>query len=172
MKSPTSPRGQTLLRICVFAISVALERRSIARGSHKGVQRVDARTGAAPSLRQTIIVLGARDATRWLLDRAIPRPGVAPALIRREMAQEIERVRLEHPNDQRARQEAIMRVSQRRQGVQVGCLPLLIRAGAAIAVDRCPVPFLEERRALVDLLAGTKLVRNGPSGWTRLRRHR
>ncbi len=74
---PTSARGRVLLRVCLFAIVVAQERRSIAKDSHRGVRRVDVRTGAAPSLRQTIVVLGARDAIRWLV-RAIPGPGAAP----------------------------------------------------------------------------------------------
>ena len=168
MRLPTAERSQVLLRAGVFAAAVALERRRIARGSPRRVRRVDARTGAEPSLRQTIIVLGAQRATPWLLGKVIPGPdaelqGIKP---------EIERVRLEHADDPSARQEAIMRVYQGRQGVQVGCLPVLIRAGAAVVLDRCPVPFLAERRTLVDVLAGTKSVRDGPSRLTRLRRRR
>ncbi len=63
-----------------------------------------------------------------------------------------------------------MRVLQQRQGEQVGCLPMLLRAGVAVVIDRCPIPFLSDRRTLVDLLAGTKLVSsNGPSRCPRLR---
>jgi hypothetical protein len=169
----TSPsalrRNQMLLRICAFAIAVALERRRTTRESRKGVRRVDARTGAAPSLRQTIVLLGARDAVRWLLGRVIPGSGEAPELVKREMEHELKRARVEHSDDPSARQEATMRVLQKRQGVQVGCLPVLLRAGAAVVVDRCRIPFLSERRTLVDLLAGTKLVDDRPSRRTRLR---
>jgi hypothetical protein len=114
-------------------------------------------------------MLGARDAIRWLLGRAIPGSGEAPELVKREVEHEIKRAREEHPDDPNARQEAVMRVLQQRQGVQVGCLPLLLRAGAAVVIDRCPIPFLSDRRTLVDLLAGTKLVSNGPSRRARLR---
>jgi hypothetical protein len=55
---PSSARGRVLLRVCVFAIAVAQERRSVAKGSSGRVRRVDARTGAVPSLRQTVVVLG------------------------------------------------------------------------------------------------------------------
>ncbi len=70
----SSARGRVLLRVCVFAIVVAQERRSIAKGSDRGVRRVDVRTGAAPSLRQTIVVLGMRDVT---LTRSVRRSYVS-----------------------------------------------------------------------------------------------
>ncbi len=74
MRLPTAERSQVLLRAGVFAAAVALERRRIARGSPRRVRRVDARTGAEPNLRQTIIVLGAQRATPWLLGKLIPGP--------------------------------------------------------------------------------------------------
>lgn len=170
LKPPASERSQVLLRVCVFAIAVALERRRIARGSPRRVRRVDARTGADPSLRQTIIVLVAQRAGQWLLGRAIPGPGAALQRMKPKLEHEIERVRLEHA-DPGAQQDAIMRVYQQRQAGSVNMfLPALIRSAAVAAINRCPVPFLPQRRTLADLLAGTKLVRNGPSRWTRWRR--
>jgi hypothetical protein len=159
MRPPTSERIQVLLRAGVFAVAVALERRRIARGSPRRVRRVDARTGADPSLRQTIIVLGTQRAVPWLLARATPGPGAELQRIKPE----IERMRLEYPDDPSARQEALTRVSQRRQGAQVGCLLMVVRIGATLTINRCPLPFLPERQTLADLLAGTKLVRNGAS---------
>lgn len=169
-KLPTSARGRALLRAGVFAIAVAMERRRIASGSHKRVRRVDARTGAAPGLRQTIIMLGVQDTIRWLLGRAIPRPGTAPSRLEPELELEIERVRVQHANDPGAPQDAIMRIYRERQVRPVNaCLPALIRGVAVVVINRCPVPFLAERRTLADVLAGTKLVRSGSSRWTRLR---
>jgi hypothetical protein len=79
-------------RVCVFAIDVAQERRSSAKGSHRGVRRVDARTGAAPSLRQTVAVFGVRDAIRWLV-RTIPGPGASLQRSDPGLQCELERVR-------------------------------------------------------------------------------
>jgi hypothetical protein len=169
---PTSARGRALLRVCVFAIAVAQERRSIAKGSHQGVRRVDVRTGTAPSLRQTIVVLGARDAIRWLV-RAIPGPGAAPPRLDPELQGEIERVRAEHADDPAVLQDAVMRVYRERYVAPVNaCLPGLVRGVVVVAANRAPIPFLAERRTIADLIAGTKLVRSGPSRWTRLRRWR
>jgi len=167
---PTSARGRALLRVCVFAIAVAQERRSNTKGSSGRVRRVDARTGAAPSLRQTVVVLGARDAIRWLV-RAIPGPGVAPLRVDPEFQREIERVRMEHGDDPAARQEAIVRVYRERRVAPVNaCLPGLVRGVVMVAANRAPIPFLAERRTIADMLAGTKLVGDGPSRWARLRR--
>jgi hypothetical protein len=52
------------------------------------------------------------------------------------------------------------------------CLPGLVRGVVVVAANRAPIPFLAERRTIADLIAGTKLVRSGPSRWTRLRRRR
>jgi hypothetical protein len=98
----SSTRGRVLLRVCVFAIVVAQERRSIAKDSDRGVRRVDARTGAAPSLRQTIVVLGARDVIRWLV-RVIPGPGARPRRSDAGLQRELVRVRAEHADDPDAR---------------------------------------------------------------------
>jgi hypothetical protein len=173
-----SARGQALLRVCAFAVAVGIERRSIAHGSRGRLKRVDARTGAAPSLRQTIVVLGAREALRWFFDRAIPRPGGAQRRAaqerQRELHRELPRVRAQHAGDPQAQQEAIVEVYRERYAgpVNSSWLPLsmLVRTAARIAVNRCPVPFLDERRTLADLLAGTKLAGGGPSWRVRLRR--
>lgn len=161
-----------MLRVCVFAIVVAQERRSIAKGSHQSVRRVDARTGAVPSLRQTIVVLGTRDAIRWLI-RAIPGPGTAPQRLDPEFRRELERVRAEHTDDPDALQDAVMRVYRERHVTPANsCLPSLVRGLVVVAANRAPIPFLAERRTIADLIAGTKLVRSGPSRWTSLRRRR
>jgi hypothetical protein len=167
---PTSASGRALLRVCVFAIAVAQERRNIAKGSRQGVRRVDARTGAAPSVRQTIVVLGLRDVIRWLV-RAIPGPGATPRQSDPELQREFERARAEHADDPDALQDAIMRIyRERRVTTTITCLPILIRTVVAIAANRAPIPFLAEQRTIADVLAGTKLVRSGPSRWARLRR--
>jgi hypothetical protein len=166
-----STRAQMSMRVLAFAIGVALERRDIARGSPGGVRRVNARTGAALSLRQTVVLLGVRRAVQWLLGSALPWPGT-PQRAHVEFTRELERVRAEHPDDPRARQEALMHFHQTRGPVQASCLPALARGAAVAVANRCPVPFLPERQTLADLLAGTKMVRDGPSRWVRLRKHR
>jgi hypothetical protein len=161
-----------LLRVCLFGIAVAQERRSVAKGSAKRVRRVDARTAAAPSLRQTVVVLGVRDAIQWL-GRAIPGPGATRQRLDPEFQRELERVRAEHADDPDALQEAVMRVYRERHVTPVNsCLPILVRSVVVAAANRAPIPFLAERRTIADLIAGTKLVRSGPSHWTRLRRRR
>jgi hypothetical protein len=166
---PTSARGRALLRVCVFAIGVAQERRSAAKGSRRGARRVDARTGAAPSVSQTIVVLGVRDAVRWLV-RAIPGPGAAPPRPDPGLQRELERVRAEHADDPEARREATMRVFQERKVTPARrCLPALVRGAVTVAANRAPIPFLAERRTIADVLAGTKVVGSGPSRWGRLR---
>jgi hypothetical protein len=162
-----------VLRILVFAFAVSMERRRIASESPEKVRRVDARTGAAPSLRQTIVVLGTRETLRLLLDRLLPRPGAAQRRARPELKGEIERVRALHADDPSAQQEAIRELFRQRQVVKVSVVAMLARTVAQVAADRCPLPFLAERRTLADLLAGTKLVRReGRSPWTRLRQRR
>lgn len=158
----------TLMRICVFAMAVALERRSVARGSRARDRHVDARTGAAPSLRQTIVLLGAREAIRWLFAKVMPGPGAALRRVQPEWQRELARVRAQHADGSSAQREAIMRLYETRQAPTHSCLPGLIRVAVVTAVNRCPIPFLAERRTLPDLLAGTKSVRNGPSRWARL----
>jgi hypothetical protein len=121
---PTSASGRALLRVCVFVIAVTQERRSIAKGSRQGIRRVDAQTGAAPSLRQTIVVLGLRDMTRWLV-RAIPGSGATPRRSDPELQRELERVRVEHADDPDALQDAIMRIlRERRVTTTITCLPI------------------------------------------------
>lgn len=166
----SSASGRVLLRVCVFAIVVAQERRSIAKGSDRGVQRVDARTGAAPSLRQTIVVLGMRDVIRWLV-RAIPGPGARPQRPDPGLQRELARVRAEHTDDPDALHEAVVSVYRKRHVTTASTgLPVLVRGVVVVASNRAPIPFLAERRTIPDVFAGTKLVRSGPSRWTRLRR--
>jgi hypothetical protein len=161
------------LRIFAFAFAVGMERRRIASESPEKARRVDARTGAAPSLRQTIVVLGTREALRWLLDRLLPRPGAAQRRTQPELAREIERVRALHADDPSAQQEATMELFRQRPVVKVSAVAMPARALAGIAANHCPLPFLAERRTVADLLASTKLVRGeGRSPWTRLRRRR
>jgi hypothetical protein len=161
-----------LLRVCVFAIAVALERRSVAKGSSRRVRRVDARTGEAPSLRQTIVVLGVRDLIQWL-GRAIPGQGATPQRLDPELQRELQRVRVQHADDSAALQDAVMRVYRERHVTPVNsCLPILVRSVLVTAANRAPIPFLAERRTIADVLAGTKLVRSGPSRWGRLRQWR
>jgi hypothetical protein len=170
--APTSARGRALLRVCVFAIAVAQERRRDAKGSSGRVRRVDARTGAAPSLRQTIVVLGVRELIQWL-GRAIPRQGAPPQGLDPELQRELQRVRVQHADDPEGLQDAVMRVYRERHVTSVNtCLPILVRSVLVTAANRAPIPFLAERRTIADVLAGTKLVRSGPSRWTRLRRWR
>jgi hypothetical protein len=165
----TSTSSRALLRVCVFAIAVALERQSIAKGSFRRVRRVDARTGEAPSLRQTIVVLGVRDLIQWL-GRAIPGQGATPQRLDPELHREIQRVRVQHASDPAALQDAVMRVYREQHVTPVNsCLPILVRSVVVVSANHAPIPFLAERQTIADVLAGTKLVRSGPSRWTRLR---
>jgi hypothetical protein len=127
------------------------------------VRRVDVRTGADPSLRQTIVLLGVRPAIRWLIRVATPDPNAKLRRRQEELRRELERVSAEHSGDPCARQEAIMRVYRERGPMRVSCLPTLARAAPALLVERCPVPFLSQRRTLADLLAGTRIMRTGRS---------
>jgi hypothetical protein len=167
---PATGRRSALMRICVFAIAVVLERRSVARGTRARVRHVDARTGAAPSLRQTIVLLGSRDAIRWLFDRAIPGSGAALRRAQPEWQRELVRVRAQYPDGSSAQQDAVMRLYETGQAPTYSWRPGLIRVAVVTVVNRCPVPFRAERRTLPDLLAGTKSMRNGPSRWRRLLR--
>ncbi len=121
------------------------------------------RTGADPSLRQTIILLGVRPATRWLIRVATPDPNAKLRRRQEEFQRELEQVSAEHADDPCARQEAIMRFRREREPMQVSCLPVLARAAPALLIERCPVPFLSQCRTLADLLAGTRIVRTGRS---------
>lgn len=56
-----------------------------------------------------------------------------------------------------------MRLYREREPMQVWYLPTLARAAPALLIERCPVPFLAQRRTLADLLAGTRIVRTGRS---------
>jgi hypothetical protein len=49
-------------------------------------------------------------------------------------------------------------------------LAALARGVVVVAANRAPILFLTQRRTIADVFAGTKLVRSGPSRWTRLRR--
>ncbi|MGA2165082.1 MAG: hypothetical protein ABSH36_11520 [Solirubrobacteraceae bacterium] len=80
------------------------------------------------------------------------------------------RAHAEHAGDPQARQEAITRIYQTREPVHRGCLTVLLRALVPVAVNRCAVPFVSQRRTLADLLAGTRMVRDEPRGRARLRR--
>lgn len=166
----SSTRGRVLLRVCVFVIVVAQERRSVAKGSDRGVRRVDVRTGAAPSLRQTIVVLGMRDVIRWLV-RVIPGPGARPQRSDPGLQRELVRVRAEHADDPGALREAVVRVYRERRVTPASTgLSALVRGVVVVAANRAPIPFLAERRTIPDVFAGTKLVRSGPSRWARVRR--
>ena len=147
-----SARGRVLLRVCVFAIIVAQERRSIAKGSDPGVfRRVDARTGAAPSLPQTIVVLGMRDVIRWLI-RAIPGPGAKPRRPDPGLQRELVRARAEHADDPDALREAVVRVYRERRVTPASMgLSALVRGVVVVAANRAPIPFLAERRTIADV---------------------
>ena len=164
----TSTPGRISLRVGTFAIEVALERRHIARGSSRQVRHVDARTGADPSLRQTIVLLGARHAIPWLIGTAIPGQSVRQREQQLEFQREVQRAHAEHAGDPEARQEAISRIYQTREPVHRGCLTVLLRALVPVAVNRCAVPFISQRWTLADLLAGTRMVRDGPRRSSRL----
>lgn len=166
----TSGWGRSLLWLGSFALSVAMERRRIAKGAVKGAHRVDAKTGAPPSLRQTIILLGTRLAVQRGA-RAIPLPAAAARLHDPEVSRELHEAHRLHADDQASMQSELERIYAKRQiRPWAACLPVLVRGGVIIAVNRCPLPFLSEWRTLADLLAGTKLARMGPSRWSRLRR--
>ena len=165
----TSSPGRALLRAGVFAIAVVQERRHIARGSTKGVQRVDVRTGAAPSLRQTTIVLGTQSLIRWL-GRVIPGPGTSPARPDPGLTREIEQARSQHADDPDALQDAVMRIYRERRVAPGNALVAgLVRSLTITAIGRRPLPFVSERRTIADMLAGTKILDGGPSRWTRWR---
>jgi hypothetical protein len=146
------------VRAGAFALTVALERRRIARGSPRRIRRVDARTGADPSLRQTITLLGTQPAIQRLIGAAIPGPDAKLRNRQQELQRELERMNAEHADDPHARQEARMRLYRESGSTQVSCLPVLTRTALVIAVEHCPVPFLSQRRTLADLLAGTRIV--------------
>lgn len=165
----TSARGRTLLWLGSFALSVAMERRRIAKGAVKGTYRVDAKTGAPPSLHQTIILLGTRLAVERGA-RAIPSPAAASRLHDPEVSREVHEAHKLYADDQAGMQSELERIYETRQiRPWTACLPVLVRGLAVVAVNRCSLPFLTERRTLADLLAGTKLARTGPSRWSRLR---
>jgi hypothetical protein len=147
-----------------------MERRRIAKGADRGARRVDIETGAPPSLRQTIVLLGTRVAVQRAL-RTIPMPAAGSRLHDPEVSREIHEAHRLHADDQAGLQSALARIyAQRQIRPWSSCLPVLVRGGATVAVNRLPLPFLSERRTLADLLAGTKLARTGPSRWSRLRR--
>jgi hypothetical protein len=165
----TSARGRALLWLGGFAFSVATERRRIAKGSTRGTRRVDARTGAPPNLRQTVIVLGAREAIRRLAS-AILGPAPVSQLHDPEISRELHQAHQLYADDRAALERALGRIYEERQiRPWRSCLPALMRGGVVIAINRLPLPFLSEPRTLADLLAGTKLVRRR-SRWRRMRR--
>lgn len=142
-----------------FALAVALERRRVARGSGRRRRRVDARTGADPSLRQTIVLLAAPRAIQKLIGTATRGSDAKLQARQREFHRELGRLRAEHRDNPEALQEAVIRFRQTHGPVGASCLPVLIRAVLGIAINSCPVPFLSQRRTLPDLLAGTRMVR-------------
>jgi hypothetical protein len=163
-----STPGRIAMQVGAFAIEVALERRRITRGSPRRARRVDARTGADPSLRQTIVLLGAPRATQQLIRVLTPGSNAKLQAQHHELQDELRRLQAEHADDPQARQEAIMRFQRTRDPVRVSCLPVLTRLVLGIAVNRCPVPFISARRTLPDLLAGTRVVRDDPPRHLRL----
>ncbi len=171
-------RHRGLMRAGGFAFAVAMERRSIARGSDR-IRHVDLSTGTAPTLRQTILLIGAREAIKESFNRLAPMPGMAKQKRHASELQDIlQRARREHPDDPQARNEAIDRVFRERAAAGggrapgVSLVPLVSRVVLGVAIQRLPIPFLRERRTLADLVAGTKLAPRAPSRWTRLLRRR
>ena len=156
----SSKPGRIGMRTGGFALAVALERRRIARGSGRRRWRVDARTGANPSLRQTIVLLAAPRAIQKLIGTATRGSDTKLQARQREFHRELGRLRAEHRDNPEALQEAVMRFQRTHGPVGVSCLPALIRAVLGIAINNCPVPFLSQRRTLTDLLAGTMMVRD------------
>lgn len=174
----SSARGRALMRIGVFALGVALERWSIARSSRRA-RHLDARTGGAPTLRQTILLLGTGEAIKWALDRTMPKPDAQRRQAAGDLQRELKRVRAEHPGDRDARREAIARVHRERgadggrDAVRAFVVPMALRVAVGVTINRGPIPFLRERRTLADLLAGTKLApRESPRRVRLLRRGR
>jgi hypothetical protein len=152
---PGSTGTQALLRVCVFAMVVAVEHRRITSGSHKQA-RVDACTGAPPSLSQTIVLLGSREGIKWLIRKSSPRHRAQPS---HELGLEIQRARRQYADDPEARREAIGRIyRESKLSPSSAFLPVLLRSAVVMAINRVPVPFVSERRTLPDLLAGTKRV--------------
>lgn len=167
-------RHRVLMRAGGFAFAVAMERRSIARGSDR-MRHVDLRTGAAPTLRQTVLLLGAREAIKEGFNCLVPMPGMAKQKrYASELRDMLQRARREHPDDPHARNDAVDRIFRERAAAGGGRAPgvsfvaLMSRVVLGVAIQRLPIPFLRERRTLADLVAGTKLAPRAPSRWTRL----
>ncbi|HUN78454.1 MAG TPA: hypothetical protein VMU32_06005 [Solirubrobacteraceae bacterium] len=156
-----SAPGRIGMRAGGFALAVALERRRIARGpDRRRVRRVDARTDADPSLRQTIVLLAAPRAIHKLIQITTRGPDAKRQARQLELHRELRRLRAEHHDSPEALQEALAHLQQTHGPVGVSCLPALIRAALAVTVNNCPLPFLSQRRTLPDLLAGTRIVRH------------
>lgn len=169
-RSPRSSRAILLRAAGDFALAVLFERRRIAKGSRKGTRRVDVETGEDPTMRQTIVFLGAQRSVRWLAARAIPTPG---SLVSDEMSEELRRAAERHGDDPAARQRAIAEVFERQgAGAYSSWLPVALRTAVVALVNRRPVPFLGERQTLADLVAGTKMVGDATPRWRRLLRGR
>lgn len=158
---PESPARRRALRAFVFAIAVGLERRRIARPSRRARARhVDLRTGAPPTLWQTIVLLAARDAISWLVTVALPgpppRPPPDPELTRAmRLAYE------QHAGDPAALDAAMTDIYRERhvRPARTVLVPVLIRGIAIGMLNRRPLPFLAQPRTVPDLLAGTRLQR-------------
>jgi hypothetical protein len=165
----SSRPGRIGMRAGGFALAVALERRRIARGSNRRRRRVDARSGADPSLRQTIVLLAVPRAIQKLIGTATRGPDAKLQARQREFHRELRRLRAEHRDDPEALQDAVMRFQRTHGPVGMSCLPVLIRAVLGVAVNNCPVPLLSQRRTLPDLLAGTRMVRDRQRHNARLR---
>jgi hypothetical protein len=163
-----SARGRALLWLLGFACSVATERRRIAKRSTRGARRVDVKTGAPPTLRQTVIVLGTQEAIRRLVS-AILGPAPTSQLHDPEINREFRQAHKLHAGDRAALEGELERIYEQRQiRPWRSCLPVVARGGVVNTIIRFPLPFLSEPRTLADLLAGTKLVPR-PSLWRRMR---
>jgi hypothetical protein len=80
-------------------------------------------------------------------------------------------MRAEHADDPDALHEAVVRVYRERRVTPASMgLSALVRGVVVVAAHRAPIPFLAQRRTIADVFAGTKIVRDGPSRWARLRR--
>lgn len=157
------------MRVGTFVVAVVLERRSIKHGSQRRTRRIDARTGADPSLRQTIVLLGVQQAIRWLARAPSFRSDTRRQRQALEFKRAVERIEVECAGDPRARREAITRLAQEWRPARGVWLTVLARTAIVTVVNRGSLPFMSEPRTFADLLAGTKLASRGPSRWSRLR---
>lgn len=165
--SSSGKRTRVLARLGTFAFGVAVHRRSLARGRGASSRRVDARSGEPPSLRQTIVLLGAQQGLRWAARQMLPTS--VKQVDREELTREIRRAQTQYADDPDAQNAAIAQLySERHVPVTVTLIPTISRSLFVAAMVRVPIPFLAQRRTLPDLLAGTRML-HSPSRWSRLR---